>query len=356
MKKKMTDLLSSRGKRKLEHIHFSLQQTEHDSGLKDINLINKSLPEASWEEVDTSYVWLGKTLAQPMFINAITGGGAETKKINASLSRAACETGIGMAVGSQSIAITEKDSRESFIIARKENPKGVIFSNISAGISWRDALFAVEMIEADALQLHLNVPQEIVMHEGERDFRGILDNIAQIVEKCPVPVIVKEVGFGISRETVFQLFNAGVRWIDVGGSGGTNFIGIELMRREQQADSEWGIPTAISIVEVIKTELPVRVIAAGGVSGGHDTAKCLALGAELVAVAGRFLRTLMHCSEKALINEIFSFENELKRTMLMTGAKNLPELGNVPLVITGKGKEWLEQRKINTSVFANRGS
>lgn len=348
-----------RSQRKLEHIKYSIELEDGPvaSGFEDIFLVHQSIPVCDLDQINTNTSFLGKILNQPLIINALTGGVDETVKINKALAEVAKETGIAMAVGSQSAALENTKVAESFIVVRKANPGGLILANISALVPWEAALRAVEMICADGLQLHFNIPQELIMKEGDRVFGRLLDNISEIVAKVPVPVIAKEVGFGFSRETVFSLFGCGIRNIDIGGQGGTNFIAIEQMRRNPEVISslyQWGIPTCISLLEIISTGLPFTIVASGGIRSAMDVAKSLAAGAQVVGVAAPFLRTLLKHSQKILVNEIINWQLELQKIMLLMGASNIFQLRSRPIVITGKTKIWLDQRGISPLAFGIR--
>lgn len=287
----------------------------------------------------------------------MTGGIDEALALNRDISELGAKFNIGIAVGSQTIALENKQLAQSFKIVRKVNRDGLILANVAANSDPRVAVRATEMIEADGLQLHLNAPQELAMKEGDRDFRGLKDNIAEIVRLSPVPVIAKEVGFGMSRETAQQLFDAGIRFFDVGGRGGTNFIAIEQARSGVLADefASWGIPTAVSIAELTSLYLPIVVVASGGIRSGLDAAKALALGANLVGIAGRFLRTWSDKGVNALEDEIQRFKYHLKAAMLMTGARDLADLRRKPLIIGGPTAHWLTARGIDVSGWAHIG-
>jgi isopentenyl-diphosphate delta-isomerase len=292
----------------------------------------------------------------PLIINAITGGIEEALALNRDISELGVRFNIGIAVGSQTIALENKQLAQSFKIVRKVNRDGLILANVAANTEPCMAVRAIEMIEANGLQLHLNVPQELAMKEGDRNFRGLQDNIAEIVRLSPVPVIAKEVGFGLSRETAQQLFEAGVRFFDVGGRGGTNFIAIEQARSGVLADefASWGIPTAVSIAELASLYLPIVIVASGGIRGGLEAAKALALGANLVGIAGRFLKIWSDKGVTALEDEIRLFEYHLKAAMMMTGAKDLADLRRKPLVIGGTTTQWLTARGIDVNRWARR--
>jgi isopentenyl-diphosphate delta-isomerase len=348
-----------RSQRKLEHIRYSIELDDGPvtSSFEEIYLVHQSIPISNLDQISTKVSFLGKSINQPLIINALTGGVSETIKINKSLAEVAKETGIAMAVGSQSAALEDKKLAESFTVVRKTNPNGLIIANVSALIQWQSALRAVEMIGADALQIHFNVPQELIMKEGDRVFVHLLDNVSEIVSKAPVPVIAKEVGFGFSRETVFSLYGCGIRNIDIGGQGGTNFIAIEQMRRSPRDIShlqQWGIPTCISLLETISTGLPFTIIASGGIRSPLDVAKSLALGAQLVGVAAPFLRTLIKRSQKALVSEITNWQLELQKIILLAGASDILQLKTRPIVTTGKTKTWLDQRSFIPLGFSIR--
>ncbi|NLZ53570.1 MAG: type 2 isopentenyl-diphosphate Delta-isomerase [Thermoanaerobacteraceae bacterium] len=343
----------SRKLRKKEHIKYSLllEKKLKRNVFDDITILHNCLSEVSLNEIDISTNLQGINLTSPIIINAMTGGMQEGEIINRELSIIAKKLNLAMAVGSQKIALKNQDSIRSFYIVREINPDGIIFANLGADATIEEAIKAVEMINADALQLHLNVPQEVVMKEGRRNFKGTVNNIAQIVQNVNVPVIVKEVGFGIAREEAATLAENGVKIIDVGGTGGTNFITIESLRRRSRVFKhfeEWGIPTPISLIEVIKTVgKTTDVIASGGLKNGFDAAKSMALGAKAVAYAGYFLHILLNKGPSSLEKHILQIEKEIKYVMAMTGAKDLTELKKRHVIIKGKTYHWLKCRGIS---------
>lgn len=300
--------------------------------------------------------FLGKKLHYPLLINALTGGTEEALRINSALSTLAARHGLAMAVGSMTIAFDDRAALESFKIARRVNPHGIVLANCSADIKPQLACDAVEMIKADGLQLHFNIPQELAMPEGDRDFRGVLDNVSSIVSMCPVPVIAKEVGFGMTGETVQRLHSAGIKIFDNGGSGGTNFIAIEDQRNgkfEHQLD-EWGIPTAISLAEIVNLGLPVKVVASGGIRTSLDMAKALAMGADLVGIAGFFLNILLQNSAEQLEKSIESLLYQLRSVFLMSGARNCRAMRTKPIILCGRTAEWLRSRRIDPGLWSHR--
>lgn len=350
-----------RGKRKNEHLHYAVQLEKNfcSTGLEEIHLVPDSLPDLDLDEIDLTTSLGRMELKNPLIINAITGGTSEAKKINYFLAQTAKICELPIAVGSQTAALDNKELVETFEIVRKVYPEGLVFANVGAYISLDKAKQAVEMLQADALQIHLNVPQELAMVEGDRNFRGYLENIYSIKNELDIPIIVKEVGFGLSREAVKKLKDIGISLIDVGGKGGTNFIAIEKAREELCLEREtflgWGLPTAVSLLECLE-ELAGKgqIIASGGITNGLELAKVLALGAQAGGIAGVFLKTLVLRGEKALIAKTEEIKRELRMAMLMVGAKNISALQRKPLVILGNTAEWLNQRNINIKKYARR--
>ncbi|MGI6574454.1 MAG: type 2 isopentenyl-diphosphate Delta-isomerase [bacterium] len=363
-KRKKLKLMSnsiSRSSRKLDHIKYalSLPSGPGTTGFEDVNLIHRCLPELAWEEVDLSTSFLGLSLSVPIIINAMTGGVEDVTGINRALARVAARTGLAMAVGSQTAALEKEDLATSFQVVRAENSTGIIFSNVGAHVSPEAACRAVEMLNADALQIHLNPAQELVMAEGERDFRGLLANIKNIVKSVSVPVIVKEVGNGISGRDAVKLADVGVKGLDISGRGGTNFIAIELARRSDAFGRDllnWGIPTAVSLVETVYSlvDKNVEVVASGGIKTSIDIAKAIALGSQAVCIAAPFLKILEQEGEEALVERIINLQHELKMVMLLTGASTVSAMQNVPVIITGPTAQWLQTLGIPIEMLAVR--
>lgn len=319
-------------------------------------MLNCSVPELNLEDVDLRFKVWGKELGFPLIVNAITGGSEPARDINRVLAGLCQKHGLAMAVGSQTIALEDSVWEESFTVVREQNPDGIIIANLSAAASSDNAQAAVDMINADALQLHFNVPQELAMPEGDRQFKGIIEQVARIVEICSVPVIAKEVGFGFSRESVKLLYDAGVRIFDTGGQGGTNFIAIEDKRGGafQGELNSWGIPTAVSLLETLSGNLPVKVIASGGIRSALDAAKALALGADMVGIAGSLLRILLHQGADGLDSWLNDFLYRLRAVFLMCGANNTKTLIEKPVIILGPTAEWLRARNIDPTQWAKR--
>jgi isopentenyl-diphosphate delta-isomerase len=308
------------------------------------------------DEIDLSQHFLGKELRYPLLVNALTGGTDQARRINQALAYISRKHGLAMALGSQTIALEDQGLRETFSIVREINPGGLLMANLAASASLEKVLSAVEMISADAVQLHFNVPQELAMYEGDRNFKGVLKNIENIACHCPVPLIAKEVGFGFSREAVKMLFDSGVKIFDNGGKGGTNFIVIEDQRDGNFNHElyDWGIPTAISLAEIISLKLPIGVIASGGIRTATDAAKAIAMGAECVGMAAPFLKILLDGGIEELDKMVSSFLYRLRAVFLMTASRNIKEMQKQPLIIVKETAEWLRAREIDPHFCSKR--
>lgn len=346
----------SRISRKLDHVKHALQVGQSgDHGFKDVKLVPNCLPNTNISDVQLDTIIGGLSLSSPIIINAMTGGAEETFRINQQLAVISKEKGLAMAVGSQMAAIKNPDYIYTYQVVRQENPNGIIFANLGAEATLDQALRAVEMIEANALQIHLNVVQELVMPEGDRSFEGALKRIERIVKEISCPVIVKEVGFGISREAARQLSSIGVKMIDTGGFGGTNFSTIENMRRTTPFESfdEWGIKTVPSLVEVTQ-EVIVDVISSGGIKTPLDIIKSLVLGAKAVGMAGFFLKHVHENKLEELLALVDSYHDQIKAMMCALGIRKLDQVSQVPVVISGETYHWLTQRGYDLAHYAQR--
>lgn len=348
----------SRSERKWDHIRYALETGQkRATAFDDVQFIHQSLPNINVSDV-TFHQKIGElSLSSPIFINAMTGGGGEkTYTLNKQLAQVAKEAGLAMAVGSQMSALKDKSESYTYEVVRKENPSGVLIANLGSEATPDQAKLAIEMIEANALQVHLNVIQELTMPEGDREFSGALKRIEAIVKEVNVPVIVKEVGFGMCKETIESLASVGVLAVDIGGFGGTNFAEIENKRSEksQAFFNQWGIPTAISISEASHALRPISIIGSGGVTSSYEMAKGIALGASAIGFAGYFLKILFEKGVDSLYEEITTLHNELKIIMTALGAQSIHELQRAPLIISGQMHHWLTQRGIDTKTYSQR--
>lgn len=350
--------------RKDQHVGLANQQFSLESAndFEQTRFVHHSLPEMRTDDVDISARVAGLDFPMPFFINAMTGGSERTGKINRLLGILGHLTKIPLASGSVSAAIKDSSVADTFSVMRKENPHGVILANLGAHHSVENAKRAVDLLEANAIQIHVNAPQEIIMPEGDRDFSMWLKNIETLVREMEVPVIVKEVGFGMSRETVAQLASVGVKTIDVSGTGGTDFAKIENARRtfNDYAYLEgWGQSTVTSLVEAMSVpeELRPSLIASGGIKTPLDIVKSLTLGADLVGMSNHFLQYVKdgkgHRFDDGL-QAIKTFQWQMAEIMTMLGAKNIAELRQKDLVLAPNVQNWCEARGIDWKAYARR--
>ncbi|CAM3562814.1 MULTISPECIES: type 2 isopentenyl-diphosphate Delta-isomerase [Erysipelothrix] len=319
---------SIRSQRKDDHVAHALEQNGFKNDFELVRFIHNSLPNMNFSDVDLSSHYFGHAFEYPVYINAMTGGSDKTREINQKLAMIAKHFGLAMAVGSQHVALDDASQIPSFSIVRETNPDGFIIGNINANASVDDAIRAIQMIKADALGIHINIAQEITMDEGDRDFAHWLDHIEAIIRSVDVPVIVKEVGFGMSDETVRQLLDRGVRYVDVSGRGGTNFIMIENARSERKRYdylADWGLTPVESLLMTQPYHHQAQMLASGGVTNPLDVMKLLRLGAHGVGISGYFLKAA-HLETDAMFDEVELFLEDLKKLMVLIGASDLTAL------------------------------
>ncbi|GAB7019060.1 type 2 isopentenyl-diphosphate Delta-isomerase [Halostagnicola bangensis] len=346
--------------RKDDHIRIIQEEDVETSGtgFADIDLVHDALPEIHRDEIDTSTTLFGHELAAPIVIESMTGGHPNTTKLNRALAEAAQETGIAMGVGSQraGLELTDEDLLESYTVVRDVAPDAFLYGNVGAAqlleYDIEDVERAVEMIEADAMAIHLNFLQEAVQPEGDIDARGCLAEIEHVADELSVPVVVKETGNGISRGAARRLTEAGVDAIDVAGKGGTTWSGIESYRaaavgadRQEEIGQlfrAWGVPTAVSTLEAAESH--DCVIASGGVRSGLDIAKAIALGARAGGLAKPFLAPAGQGTD-AVVDLIETLSLELRTAMFVTGSASIAALQENDYVVLGRTKEYLEQRR-----------
>ncbi len=340
--------------RKDDHVKLAEMFFEEPrpSDFDNIRFVHHSFPEMAVDEVDISTSFAGFTLGQPFFINAMTGGSEKTKAINEKLAIVARETKLPIASGSLSAAIKDPSLIDTFKIIRKVNPYGLVFANLGAGHDVENAKKAIDILEADALQIHCNVVQEIIMPEGDRDFSNWLSNIEKIVKVVEVPVIVKEVGFGMSKKTIKELKDIGVKTIDISGSGGTNFAKIENYRRSRYKYDyleNFGQSTVISLLEAQDFIKDTDIIASGGIRNPLDIVKALALGAKAAGLAGAFLNMLLNDGVEKTIENINHWKEEIASIMTILGKRKVSELINADIVVFNEVREWCLARGIDIS-------
>jgi isopentenyl-diphosphate delta-isomerase len=329
-------------------LHKNVQAKTTSTYLEYVKLVHNALPEIDYDDIDTSTKFLGHKFSAPIIIDSMTGGTDEATVINGRLGELAEKYGLGMGLGSQRAGLKSEELAATYSVARKNAPNAFLIANIGGaqlakGLTIDEARKIVKMIRANALVVHLNPLQELVQPEGEPRYRGVLAKISELAKSMDVPVIVKEVGAGISREVAIKLEMAGVSAINVAGAGGTSWAGVEKLRAEAMKDDikthlgemfwDWGIPTAASLIEVRKA-VKLPVIASGGLRNGLEVGKCVALGASMAAMAYPFLRAAAMSREN-----LFAFADtllaELKSTMFLVGAGNIPALASSRYILTG---------------------
>ncbi len=327
--------------RKADHIKINLEQDVRSAlttGLENYRFIHEALPELDLKRIGTTLSLFGKKLNSPILISSMTGGTDAAKTINMRLAEAAQECGVAMGVGSQRAAIEHPEQASTFQV-RRVAPDILLFANLGAvqlnyGYGIDQCRKAVEMIQADALILHLNPVQEAVQDAGDTNFEGLAKKIEIICKKLEAPVIAKEVGWGVSKRTAKLLADCGVSAIDVAGAGGTSWSQVEMHRAPDEFTRQlaatfvsWGIPTAESILNVKKAAPEMSIFASGGIKDGLDIAKCIALGATLGGMAGQFLKAAAISTEN-VIEMMKLTKRQIEVTMFATGAKDLQSLAS----------------------------
>lgn len=325
--------------RKADHIKINLEQDVRSAlttGLEKYRFVHEALPELDLNRIDTTLKLFGKKINSPILISSMTGGTAAAETINLRLAEAAQECGVAMGVGSQRAAIEHPEQSSTFQVRRIAKDI-MLFANIGAvqlnyGYGVDQCRRAVDMIEADALILHLNPLQEAVQDAGDTNFEGLTQKIEEICKKVGVPVIVKEVGWGISERTAHLLSACGVAAIDVAGAGGTSWSQVEMHRAPDEFTRQlaatfvgWGITTADSILNVKKAAPEITVFASGGIKDGLDIAKCVALGATLGGMAGQFLKAAAISTEN-VVEMMKLTQRQIEVAMFASGAGRLSDL------------------------------
>ncbi len=334
--------MKSRESRKLDHIRYALHLDDGPclSGFSDVHLLHNCLPEIKRSDVSLAVTLPGiGSLPNPLLINAMTGGADEVTEINRQLARTARDTGCAMAVGSEYGCIRSGLHQESFRVIRKENPDGVVFANLSAFADVESGKKAVELIGANALQIHLNAAQELSMEEGDRDFSHCLFRIEALCHALEVPVIVKETGCGMAREQAKALLDCGVSVLDIGGAGGTNFPAIEHCRYNDGNDElmGWGIPTVLSLMEVVEAAgWQQGIIASGGIRTALEVVKAQVLGANAVGMAGNILRFVHEGGAALAVSRIMTLLEQMKDFYVLLGCVNSTQLRRARYYLTGE--------------------
>lgn len=334
--------------RKQQHVALTLTQDVgfriKTTGLEEYEFVHNALPELNFSDISTSTTFLHQALAAPLLISCMTGGYRDALKINRQLAEVCEEQDIAMGVGSQRQALEDKQYHRTFSVVREVAPSTPIIGNIGAAevatMRNTDGIRRlVDLIRADAFAVHLNPLQELLQPEGNTNFKGVLQGIALLVKQLPVPVVVKEIGAGLSADVVRRLLDVGVQYIDVAGAGGTSWAGVETLRRKDRAVAakfwDWGIPTAEAVREAARLKSTSRsftLLASGGITSGIDVAKCIALGADLVGAARPMLKALQERGTAGLRTLIAQWIEELRYVMFLSGSPTIAALAAAPLV------------------------
>jgi isopentenyl-diphosphate delta-isomerase len=337
--------------RKSEHLRINLEKDVRfpriTTGLEKLRFVHNALPEISLDEVDLKTSFLGKELRLPLLISSMTGGTADAQRINLHLAEGAQAAGMAMGLGSLRAAIEAPHLLNTFRV-RHLAPDIPLYANLGAiqlntGFGPEECQRVVEMVEADALILHLNPLQEALQAQGDTGWRGILAKIERVCRKLEVPVVAKEVGWGISAEVARQLVEAGVAAIDVAGAGGTSWSQVEMHRARTERRrrlcaefADWGIPTAKAVGDVREALPGTPVIASGGLRGGMDAAKVLALGADLAGLAGPFLQAA-NVSAQAVADLADELADVLRTVMFSLGIAGVETLKGAPVLVSDEG-------------------
>lgn len=345
---KQSQVKSKTSSRKKDHVLLTVNRDVafrgKSTGFEHWEFVHNALPEINFSDISTETMFLSKRLSFPFMISCMTGGYADAKRINKNLAEVCEEHGVAMGVGSQRQALEDTTYHSSFSVAREAAPTIPIVGNIGAAevAKLADASPVqrlADLIRADAFAVHLNPLQEFLQPEGNANFRGVLRGIETLVRGLSIPVIVKEIGAGISKDVAQRLISAGVGIIDVAGAGGTSWAGVEILRRKERHVNDlfwdWGIPTSEALRQVasFKTSSPgLSLIASGGMTNGLEAAKAFALGADMIAAARPMLQVLMASGKKGLSGCLDRWMNEFKGAMFLVGAPSLKRLREAPLV------------------------
>ena len=317
--------------RKDDHIHFALNRPVMDNAFDRMRLPYHSLPEMGVSDVQLSTHLFNRTFPTPLFINAMTGGSDQAKTINYRLALLAKHFDLPMATGSLSAMFHNKDLKQTFTVVRETNPHGFMIANLGAHHGLENVKKAIDVLKADAFEYHLNVPQELAMPEGDRSFEGWVDHIANAQKQLKIPLIVKEVGFGMSTQTMQTLTNLGVRYINVGGRGGTNFSVIENQRSSTPFNglNDVGYSTVESLLFAHHVPGPTY-LASGGIRSPLDVIKALVLGAKLVGMSHYFLQLVTEQTHEQAVETFTHFLQECKAIMVTMGVRDIGLLAKQP--------------------------
>lgn len=332
-------------KRKSEHIKLCLSdKVEYykSNGFENYVFEHCATTEVDIKKIDLGTNFYNKKISFPFIISCMTGGTKEANDINQKLAIAAKELNIPIGVGSQRQALENNNNHDSFKIIRQNAGSVPVLGNLGAAQLVQSAKiidevkFLIELIEADVFVIHLNPLQELLQPEGEPNFSGLMKKLERLTKSISTPVMIKEVGSGISKKSAKKLIEAGVAGIDVSGSGGTSWAAVELLRNKTKNDflREWGLPTSYCVRKVseLKKKYDFTLVSSGGINSGIDIAKSIALGADLTASARIILNKLVKNDSVGVVNLVYEWFKDVKNIMHLTGASNLKELKKIKLL------------------------
>ncbi len=353
-------------KRKLEHIDIVVKENVEPkitTLLEDIALGHNASPDLDFNEVDTSVVFLGKRINAPIMIEAMTGGHPNTATINEALAEIAEEVGIPIGVGSQRAAIEDKSLEYTFSIVREKAQSVPVIANIGGaqivkGYTAKELLRAISMVKADAIAIHLNPAQEVFQTEGDKNFSKLVDIVSVLVDELPVPIIIKETGNGLLGQVARMYAEVGIEYFDVSGLGGTNWVIVEGIRSSNSVIKDlsnefsvWGVPTAIAVIDVLYQVPSATIIASGGIRSSLDVSKAIALGANIVGIAGPIIKLLLTKGKDEVKKYIEKLIAGLKISMFLTSSKKPYDLWCKQLVIGTSLEKWLRSLNIDVHEY-----
>jgi len=331
--------------RKDDHIKYALEHESEYNSFDDVELIHSSIPKYNLDEIDLSTHFASHDFEFPFFINAITGGSENAKKINQKLAKVANECNLLFVTGSYSAALKNSDD-DSFNIVKKENPDLQLATNIGIDKNYTAGIAAIKALNPLFLQVHVNLMQELIMPEGSRNFNEWENNLKEFVQNIEIPIILKEVGFGMTEDTIKQGIGLGIKTFDISGRGGTSFAFIENMRRKNSLDylNNWGQTTVSCLLNLKDYTDKVEIIASGGIRNPLDMIKCLVLGAKAVGLSRTILELAVKYDVENIIKIVENWKIECKMIMCALNAKNIKELQNVKFILYGKTLEFSMQK------------
>lgn len=333
----MSKSLTPTSQRKKEHIELCLTDKvafkQKTNGFDKYEFIHRADTEVDISRISFRTKLFKHQIDFPFLISCMTGGTEEAENINRRLASIAKELKIPIGVGSQRQALENKAFHNSYKVIRKTASEVPVWGNIGAAQianakNISEILFLIDILEADGFVIHLNPLQELIQKEGEPNFVGLYKNLEKLISQTSLPVIIKEVGSGISKETAKRFLNAGAKGIDVAGAGGTSWAGVEILRNKSGNEFwDWGLPTSYCLKEIypLKKKFNFVLIGSGGINSANDLAMAFTFGSDLVASARVILQTLMNSGEEAVKNLIINWFDHLKKVMFLTGSQNLKE-------------------------------